>query len=153
HDPPTPEFFVRDLMPQGMKRGDTRTVLIGGVPWEVQALEKKALFPLRAGALDIGPMRATFVEGRGRGTPLAREGQPITLHVAEPPLAGRAIGYQIGDVGSYNLSATVDPRTAEIGGAVAVTVSLSGLGNVPTAVRVPASATVEWLEPQLREDI
>jgi hypothetical protein len=153
HEPSVPDFFVRDVLVQGTKP-DARRVPINGVDWYVVTQWKKALFPLRAGDLDIGSMRMTFVEMRGRGGPgMTRESQPIKLHVTEPPLAGRPIGYQIGDVGSYTLSATVEPRTSEIGGAVAVNVTLNGVGNVPNAVRVPGSAAVEWLEPQLREDI
>jgi hypothetical protein len=155
HDPSIPEFFVRELSPNGSNgsKHELRTVAINGVTWYVEPILKKALFPLRAGDLDIGPMRATFAEAMGRGAPLARESQAIQLHVAEPPLAGRPIGYQIGDVGSYTLVATVEPRTSEIGGAVAVNVTLSGTGNLPNAVRVPASSTFEWLEPETREDI
>jgi hypothetical protein len=153
HEPSLADFFVRDIMAPGTK-SEARRVVINGVEWYAVPLLKKALFPLRAGDLDIGSMRATFVETRGRpGAGMPRESQPIKLRVTEPPVAGRPIGYQIGDVGSYTLSATVEPRTSEIGGAVAVNVALSGVGNVPTAVRVPASAAMEWLDPELRESI
>jgi hypothetical protein len=153
HEPSVPDFFVRDILTQGTKP-DARRIAINGVEWVVATQWRKALFPLRAGDLDIGPMRMTFIEARGRGgVGLTRESQPLKVHVSEPPLAGRPIGYQIGDVGSYSLSATVEPRTSEIGGAVAVNVALTGVGNVPTVVRVPANSAVEWLEPQLREDI
>jgi hypothetical protein len=59
----------------------------------------------------------------------------------------------LGDVGFYTLSATVDPRTTEVGGAIGVTIVLGGVGNVPNAVRVPLSSSFEWLEPQVRENI
>jgi hypothetical protein len=153
HEPSVADFFIRDLM-QPNAHPVARQVEINGVVWSAQPILKKALFPLRAGDLEIGPLRATFAGGPRSGVNGAvRESQAIKVHASEPPLAGRPVGYQIGDVGSFALSATVDPRTAEVGGALAVTISLSGIGNVPTAVRVPASAAVEWLDPQLREDM
>jgi len=152
HEPSVPDFFLRELMPQGTQ-AEPRLVAINGVAWRVQAILKKALFPLRAGDLEIGPMQAMFVGGRASGVSGVRESQLLKVRATEPPLAGRPVGYQIGDVGFYSLSATVEPRTSEVGGAVAVTATLSGAGNVPNAIRVPASASVEWLEPQVRESI
>jgi hypothetical protein len=153
HEPSVADFFLRELMPQGVQ-AETRSVSINGVLWRVQPLLKKALFPLRAGDLEIGPMQVTVVGGRNSGISNAtRESLPIKIQATEPPLAGRPVGYQIGDVGSYTLTGTVDPRATEVGGAVAVTITLNGVGNVPNAIRIPASSAVEWLEPQVREAI
>jgi hypothetical protein len=153
HEPSIPDFFRRDLMTPNTQP-DPRSVSIGGVPWRAQAIFKAALFPLKAGELEIGPMQATIVGGRGSGlTGVIRASQPVQIHATEPPAKGRPVGYQIGDVGNYSLSATVEPRSAEVGGAVAITVTLSGVGNVPNAVRIPQSSSVEWLEPQTRENI
>jgi hypothetical protein len=153
HEPSIPDFFLRELMPQGVQP-DQRAVVINGVPWRVQPILKKALFPLRAGELEIGSMKVTLIGGRGSGIAGAvRESEAIKLHATEPPTAGRPVGYQVGDVGFYSLSASVEPRASEVGGAVAVTATLSGVGNVPSTLRIPASAAVEWLEPQVRENI
>jgi hypothetical protein len=153
HQPSVPDFFVRELMQPGVET-PPQSVVINGVIWRVQSIFQKALFPLRAGELEIGPMQVTWDGMRGSGIAGAvRESEAIKLRVSEPPSAGRPVGYQIGDVGSYALSATVEPRTAEVGGAVAVTATLTGVGNVPNAVRIPASASVEWLDPQLRENL
>jgi hypothetical protein len=153
HEPSTPDFFLRELMPQG-SQPEPRAVVINGVVWRAQAILKKALFPLRAGELSIGPMQVTVVGGRASGLAGGlRESQEIKVHVSEPPMAGRPVGYQIGDVGRYTLSVTVDPRVAEVGGAVAVVASLAGVGNVPNAIRVPLTSSFEWLEPQVRESI
>jgi hypothetical protein len=150
HEPSIADFYRRELLPPH-NQPEARPISIGGVIWRVQPIYKAALFPLRSGDLEIGPMQATFV-GRG-SAPLARASQAIKLRVAEPPAKGRPVGYQLGDVGSYSLTATVDPRKSEVGGAVAVTVQLSGVGNVPNTIRMPTSAGFEWLEPQMREDI
>jgi len=110
HEPSVPDFFLRELLPQGTQ-AEPRLVSINGVAWRVQPILKKALFPLRAGDLDIGPMKATFVGGRASGLSGVRESQPLKVVATEPPLAGRPVGYQIGDVGFYSLAATVEPRT------------------------------------------
>jgi hypothetical protein len=151
HEPSVADFFRRDLIAANSQE-QAHSVSINGVAWVAQAIYRSALFPLRAGDLAIGPMQGTFV-GPGAGGPLNRQSQSIVLHVSEPPARGRPVGYQIGDVGNYVLSATVEPRAAEVGGAVAVNITLGGVGNVPTSVRVPSSSSVEWLDPQLRENI
>jgi hypothetical protein len=151
HEPSVPDFFRRDMLPPNVQE-QPHAVLINGVTWRAQVIYRSALFPLRAGNLDIGPMQGTFVM-TGSGGPLARQSQAIRVRVDEPPARGRPVGYQIGDVGNYALSATVEPRSSEIGGAVAVTITLGGVGNVPNAVRVPSNAALEWLDPQVRENI
>ena len=152
HEPSLPDFYRRELLQHGVEP-ETRRVTINGVGWLVKPIFKVALFPLRAGEIDIGPMQLTL-NSRTLGLQNAvRASQTIRLHVTEPPAAGRPVGYQLGDVGFYSLSATVDPRTTEVGGAIGVTIVLGGVGNVPNAIRVPLSSSLEWLEPQVRENI
>ncbi|HEY3593870.1 MAG TPA: BatD family protein, partial [Polyangiaceae bacterium] len=151
HEPSVADFFRRDFLgPNTQERA--QNVSINGVLWRAQVVYKSALFPLRSGELEIGPMQESFVGGGAIGT-MVRQSQPIRLHVSEPPASGRPVGYQVGDVGNYALSAVVEPRTSEVGGAIAVTITLGGVGNVPTQVRVPANSSMEWLEPQVRETI
>ena len=123
HEPSIPDFYRRDLLsPQNQP--EPRPVSIGGVIWRAQPIYKAALFPLKSGEIEIGAMQSTVI-GRGSGLNAARASQPIKLHVSEPPSKGRPVGYQMGDVGSYTLTVTVDPRKSEVGGAVAVTLSWS----------------------------
>lgn len=153
HEPSLADFFRRDLMSPG-DLPETHRLLIDGVPWRAQRVFHAAIFPLRAGNLDVGKESASILgAGRGNGARggVIRESQPLQIRVTEPPAAGRPPGYQLGDVGKYSMVASVEPRTVEQGGAVAVTVTLSGTGNVPPAVRVPMQSGVEWLEPQMRE--
>jgi hypothetical protein len=153
HEPSSPDFFRRELLDPNAQPGE-RTVLISGVVWHAQIIFKVALFPLKSGELEIGPMQATFMGGRNnRLNPLVRASQRIIVSVSEPPAAGRPVGYQMGDVGNYTLTATVEPRKSEVGGAVAVTLKVAGVGNVPNAIKIPTSSALEWLDPQVREDI
>lgn len=153
HEPALSDFFRRDLMQPG-DVPEVHRVLIGGVPWRAQQVFRTAIFPLRTGELDVGKERASILGvGRGNGARggVLRESQPLTIRVTEPPLQGRPPGYQLGDVGSYSMVASVEPRTVEQGGAVAITVTLSGTGNVPPAIRVPMQSGIEWLDPEMRE--
>jgi hypothetical protein len=56
-------------------------------------------------------------------------------------------------VGDYTLTAEVDPRRVDAGGAVSVTVRLEGTGNVPRHVKVPEATGVDWPDPTTSEAI
>src|SRR5262249_28075388 len=49
--------------------------------------------------------------------------------------------------------AQVTPRDVDQGGAVGVHVELSGTGNVPSAIATPAREGVEWLAPEMHEQL
>lgn len=154
HEPTTPDFFLRPI-PGG--EGEARQLTLGGGRWSVQLIRKIALFPLRAGDLEIGPMSVTLVgpgfRGGGIRGGLVRASRPVVVRVDEPPAAGRPVGYVMGDVGSYTLSATVEPRAVPVGGSVSVQVLLRGNGNVPTRVRLPELQGVTFTEAEARESI
>jgi hypothetical protein len=125
---------------------------VGGRTWEVKLVRRWALFPLHAGDLTIGPMHARMlrpsaVAGSERTT------ETLVIHAAEPPLAGRPPGYVLGDAGRFSLSAQVSPREVEQGGAIGVHVELSGTGNVPGAIQAPAREGVEWLAPEVHDEL
>ncbi|MGH7434389.1 MAG: BatD family protein, partial [Polyangiaceae bacterium] len=151
HDPDVADFAKRSLM----KDDETTSrgyASIGGKTWTVLMLRRWALFPLRAGDLTIGPMSMALARPRSvAGTKRASE--TIHVSVSEPPLAGRPPGYSVGDVGHFTLSAQVQPRQTEQGGAIGVHVDVSGKGNVPNAIAVPSRPGVEWLTPQVHEQL
>jgi hypothetical protein len=152
HEATANDFVKRSILPDGSEIKSVGFGDVGGRPWEVKLLRRWALFPLKSGDLEIGPM--TVMAYKSRRTPaVRRESEPLRVHVTEPPIAGRPPGYVVGDVGSFQLSAEVTPRTVEEGGAVAVTVDLTGVGNLPAKLTVPTRPGVEWLEPQMNERI
>jgi hypothetical protein len=124
---------------------------IGGKTWKVVLLRRWALFPLRAGDLEIGPMRLELTLGQGSSS--TRASETLRVQVNEPPVAGRPPGYALGDVGRFALNAQVQPREATQGGAVGVHVELSGAGNLPGQVAPPARADVEWLSPEVHDKV
>ena len=148
HESTSPDFYQR-LVSTG--DDDAQAVNVGGSRWVVQMLRKVALFPLKAGDLPVGPMSLTLVgqgfRGSGARGGLVRSSQPLTVHVTEPPTAPRPSGYALGDVGSFNLQAQVEPRRVEAGGSIAVTALLRGTGNPPASLRLPERKGVTWLEP------
>lgn len=132
-------------------------VPIAGTDWSAVKVREFALFPLHSGALAIGSMRMGF---RGPRYPetrplegLVRYSPELRVTVAEPPVAGRPPGYVVGDVGQFTLTAEVDPRRTEAGGAVGVTARVEGTGNLPHTLRLPEGRDVEWLEPTITEAI
>ncbi len=97
-------------------------------------------------------MRETMVRPRSvAGQP--RTTEELHVHVTEPPLAGRPAGYSLGDVGHFALAAQVQPREIEAGGAVGVHVELSGTGNLPGTLTPAAREGVEWLAPEVHDDL
>jgi hypothetical protein len=152
HDSQADDFVKRPIL-----REDQEAVLVGhanvgGRTWDVKLVRRWALFPLRSGDLVIGPMSVGLLRPRSAaGSKRTTE----TLHVAvtEPPLSGRPPGYSVGDVGHFSLAAQVDPRQAEQGGAVGVHVEVSGRGSVPGTLAVPAQEGVEWLAPEVHQEL
>ncbi len=133
---------------------DDLVVPIGGTRYLTKKIYQHALFPLRAGKLTIGALSGTFEGPRYRSrTPLRRTTGDVELEVVEPPLDGRPPGYRIGDVGEFELSATVEPKQVNAGDAVAVVARLEGTGNLPYTLNVPARRGVEWLDPTVNEKI
>lgn len=151
HEAPLADF-VR--MPLLKNPGGEPVVLalVGGKRYNAKLLDKMAIFPVRAGDLRTGSLRMTFTGGRfGRG--VDRETIDQVIHVTEPPSAGRPPGYAMGDVGRFSLSATVQPRQIEQGGALAVTIKVTGAGNLPQSLHVPERVGVEWLDPERKEAV
>jgi hypothetical protein len=73
----------------------------------------------------------------------------LELDIGEPPLDGRPDGYLLGDVGKYQLSATLNPRRLRAGEYAEVLVTVAGVGNLPSRVILPSLPGVEWQEPAL----
>lgn len=154
HEPQTADF-VSIRIEEDSAGARVYPVDIDQEIWHAIKVREIALFPLKTGTLQIGSMRVGL-KGRGyspRGNLLERVSPPVMVTVTEPPLAGRPPGYRIGDVGSYELSASVEPRTAEQGDAVAVLVTLKGIGNLPLKLELPQSKGIEWLDPQIRGEV
>jgi hypothetical protein len=154
-EPSLRDFLSYDLMEDGATR--EMPMRIGEEVWFAEKIRERALFPLHAGHLQIGPMRAQFrgvdLAGQAAYQGALRQSQDLNIIVVEPPVTGRPSGYRLGDVGQFKLSAAVDPREVTADDAVAVNFELSGTGNLPQHFDLPELKGVEWLEPTTGESI
>jgi hypothetical protein len=151
HEPAVADFLKRPIMREDQDALLEGEVTIGDHVWQVVREKRWALFPLRSGDLEIGPESVTVVSPRAAAGKRASETFRVT--VSEPPLAGRPPGYALGDVGRFVLSAQVTPRDIDQGGAVGVHVEISGTGNVPATMATPGRTGVEWLVPEVHEEL
>lgn len=151
HDAAVADYVKRPLLREDQDALLAGYASIAGRPWVVKLVRRWALFPLHAGDLAIGPMSVMLA--RPRSAVGQRTTEPLTVHVTEPPAAGRPPGYALGDVGHFSLTAQVAPKDVEQGGAVGVHVELSGTGNVPSTIATPAREGVEWLAPEVHEQL
>jgi hypothetical protein len=153
-EPSLKDFLTYDLMdPDGTREQPMR---IGEEVWYAQKIQERALFPLHSGKLVIGPMRVGFRGAdpmHGQYTNIERQSQTLTVVVVEPPINGRPAGYHVGDVGQYQLTATVEPREVTAHDAVSVNFELSGFGNLPQQLNLPETKDIEWLQPSTNEFI
>jgi hypothetical protein len=152
HEVNAADFLKKSLQEDESSPEIVGTAMVEGRPWVVKLVRRSALFPLRSGDLTIGPMSLSLVR-QGSSSGSRRESETLHVHVTEPPVNGRPPGYAIGDVGHFALDAHVDPRTIERDGAVGVEVDLTGSGNLPAVLPVPARTDVEWLTPTVNDKL
>jgi hypothetical protein len=153
HDPAIADFAKHPLFREDQEEPpEVGFASVGGRTWGVSLLRRWALFPLHAGDLTIGPMQLDLVRPGSTGDAV-RTTETLQVHTIEPPAAGRPPGYALGDVGHLSLSADVSPRQIEQGGAIAVHVEVKGTGNIPSALAAPARDGVEWLAPEVKEEL
>jgi hypothetical protein len=143
-------FWVRDIpQPQNLP---TEMVDLGGTRYGRVVLLRKALFPLRPGPHLIEPARvdvmARTLERSFFGPALERpdemELQTKALSVDVQPLPPPPPGFR-GAVGRMTLAAALSPRAVRVGEAAALTLTLSGEGNLQ-GVSAPALGALPGLK-------
>lgn len=152
-EPSHPDFLAQRLVEDGSRQPVYQYVQ-DGQRWIAVKVRELALFPLRAGRLEVGALEFGFLGrryGARSGDGLRRKTRPIVIDVSEPPSEGRPPGYT-GEVGSFELRATVGPRSVAAGGSVAVTVRVEGTGRFPGALTLPEQSGIEWLEPTIKDN-
>ena len=116
-------------------------------------LRKYVLFPLRTGTLATGAMQVTYRSSHGIRSGETRGSNPLQIQVSDVPAQGRPAGFRSGDVGRFTLTGTVAPRQVQAPGSVAVTLTVEGVGNLPVSLPTQSSKTVQWLDPEISEQI
>ena len=152
---PTPmrlEDFVRySLVGDGATQASL-TAVAGGKSFRVRLIDRYAIMPLKAGSLATGSYVESYV-AYNRRTTFVRQSENLGIQVTEPPVANRPVGYRLGDVGQFQISALVQPRKITEGGSVAALVKVTGTGNFPSSLNLPEKTGVEWLDPEKKEQI
>lgn len=151
-EPPLGDFLRMEI-DRTSGTEDAILTSVGGFRYHVKLLDQVAIFPVRAGKLSTGALSARFTGRRFGSQELERASNEVEIDVREPPLEGRPLGYRLGDVGSFTLTAKVSPRQTTAGETVAVEVRLAGRGNLPAALKIPERTGVEWLTPEKNEEI
>ena len=152
HEATAADFVKKTLFEDDNSEHGLSRASVGGRLHNVRLLRKWALFPIKTGDLTVTPMELTLQRNRATGDP-SRKSEVLTVHVTEPPAEQRPVGYVLGDVGKFSLSADVTPRDIEQDGAVGVTLTLQGTGNLPAMITPPAQAGIEWLAPEVHEKV
>lgn len=97
---------------------------VGGVTYRLRPGMRRALFPQRAGIATIGA--AEIAVGLRR-----REvSQPISVEVLPLPAQGQPAGFSPNNVGSYEISASVDRTRVKQGEPLTLTVEIEGTGYI-----------------------
>jgi hypothetical protein len=120
-------------------RFELRTV--NGVPMRAYAIQRLALFPTRAGQLEIGAFEVDAIVRLGDSLfadarRARRRSAPVAVRVKPLP-AGAPSGFQAVNVGTYRLEASASAPTVPAGEPVAIRITASGDGNV-RAVSLPS---------------
>ena len=152
HEATAADFVKRPLFEDDNSDRAVSRASVGGRLFNVRLLRKWALFPLKTGTLEVTPMELTLQRTRATGDPL-RKSELLKVEVTEPPTEHRPPGFQQGDVGQFSLTAETTPKDIEEDGAVGVTLTLDGTGNLPSMITPPAQAGLEWLPPEVHEKV
>jgi hypothetical protein len=104
---------------------------VGGVPYQVYLVKKKALFPSKAGQLTIEPAEVDVGTGGifNRGHKVHRASGAIVLTVLPLP-AGSPPGFSTSNVGQLSLQASLRPASVPVGEPATLTLITQGVGNL-----------------------
>jgi hypothetical protein len=138
-----------------------RVRTIRGIPTRAYLLQRVALFPTRAGALELGPAELQLsvrVGGSSAFDPfpevrrVTRRSAPVAIQVKPLP-PGAPPGFESVNVGRLALAATAPDTEVAAGEPVAVRLTASGEGNVRALAlpRLPELPGARAFEPTLSE--
>lgn len=125
---------------------------VNGVPLLAYTVQRLALFPTRAGELELGRFQVSAVIRVGADDPFdpfpdvqraLRRTEPVKVTVKPLP-AGAPRGFDSVNVGSMTFSATLSERSVAVGQPVTLRLTAQGEGNVK-AWTLPAAPAVAGL--------
>lgn len=118
-----------------------------GRRFRIHIIQKKALFPLKAGVAHIGSMQIAAQTSFSwfQTKRLTRHSAPLSIKVKALPLAGQPPGFESTNVGRFRLHGQLDQREVKLGEPLSFTLILSGEGNIKN-VRMPMVPKAEWYQ-------
>lgn len=146
-------FWSEDIDSPTQLSGEPR--IINGVPYRAYLLKRKALFPLKAGTLEIDPVQADITTGYlFAGHKVHRKGNKVTLKVKPLP-QGAPKGFSTTNVGRWQLQMAATPHEVKLGEPVTVKVTLEGRGNVKniTLPRLNAPKSFKIYDPTTTDKV
>ncbi|WP_242396401.1 BatD family protein, partial [Anaeromyxobacter oryzisoli] len=134
---------------------------VNGVPTRAYLLQRVALFPTRAGTLELGPAELNVAVQLGGGSifdpfpevkRLSRRSVPVTIRVKPLP-PGAPAGFDSVNVGKLSLQATASGARVAAGEPVTIRLTASGEGNVRalSLPRLPPIPGAKAFEPTTRD--
>lgn len=132
-----------------------RMQVVDGVPYRVYLLSRKALFPLRAGELEIGPasVEVAVATHPFRTRTVRRSSSPRVVEVVPLPPAKENL--PLGGVGAFRLESRLEPSRAKVGDPVTFRLRVEGKGNLGS-IAFPTLPEIEGLrafEPTVTEKV
>jgi hypothetical protein len=146
-------FWTEEVDAPTQLSGEPRTV--NGVPYRAYLLRRRALFPMRAGELTVGPAEADITTGfLFAGHRVHRRTRPVAVRVKPLPPGGPA-GVRAEQVGRWRLTAEAPQTETEVGQPVTVRLVLEGEGNVRNVPvpRLQAPPAFRTFEPSSTESL
>lgn len=128
-------FWSEDIDSPTQLSGETR--VINGITYKAFLLKRRALFPLKAGKLEIAPVEADITTGYlFAGHRVHRKGNAAEIDVKPLP-PGAPKGFSTTNVGQWRLGIEATPQQVKLGDPVTVRVTLEGRGNVKNVTAPP----------------
>ena len=125
---PRLDDFWSEILSEPSTFVSQRQEIVGGMRYQVYEVSRRALFPLRAGQLQLAPYSArlaTLYTPLGSTTEVRSE--PLDIEVRALP-AGAPAGFHPSYVGMFRLQASVDRRSIALGESAILTLVVKGHG-------------------------
>lgn len=123
-------FWVEDL--ESPRQLAARNRMVDGVPYRAYLVQRRALFPLRAGTIEIDPVEIDVHSGGGffgRSRRYHRASPTLSIEVRELP-SGAPAAFRRGNVGAWNLSVEASRQQVAVGEPVTLRLASDGRGNL-----------------------
>jgi len=122
-------FWTEDVDSPTQLSGEQK--VINGIPYRAYMLKRRALFPVKAGTVQISAAEVDVVTGfLFAGRRVHRKSNAVEVKVKPLPSQGRPAGFNGNNVGRWRLSTEANQTQVELGQPVTVKVTLDGEGNL-----------------------